>query len=228
VASGGDDVAGDTPAKQVDEMAFDEWYDAVQRLMADTDQGSREAKRDLAQLLEAPPEEVRSLNWDKSVRTHLVKHATRDTDPSRHMVPERIERMREQLRNAESSAVEDLLIERVLTCWTHMFAAEIRWVAKCEQGMTYQAGDYYQRALDRAHRRYVSALKALAEVRRLLGVTVNMVNVVQQQTVSIGGSGPLKTVEDREGEQPQARDPEHHVREFGASRRGVDSDAQEL
>jgi hypothetical protein len=186
--NGGEDVADRLPAKGTTEMPFEEWYDTLRGLMEKTQEGSGTARHDLARMLESKPDEVRSLNWDKSVRTHLLHAATLDRDPSRHVIPERIAEIKRQLRGDTSSAVEELLIERILTCWTHVFVAEMRWVAKSAQDMPFQAGDYYQRALDRAHRRYVSALKALAEVRKLLGVSVSMVNVVRNQTVSIASA----------------------------------------
>ncbi len=180
-------MADKLPTKRAAELSFDEWYGAIQDVMEEAQEGSGDARRSLTRLLDSPPAEARSRNWDKSVRTHLLRAATRDSDPSRHAIPERIAEMKRRLQGESSSSLEDLLIERILTCWTHVFVAEMRWVAKSDQDIPFQAGDYYQRALDRAHRRYVSALKALAEVRKLLGVSVEMVNVVQSQTVNVAG-----------------------------------------
>ena len=39
-----------------------------------------------------------------------------------------------------------------MTCWTHVYIAELRWSTNRREGMTFQAGDYYQRALDRSYR----------------------------------------------------------------------------
>jgi hypothetical protein len=41
-------------------------------------------------------------------------------------------------------------------------------------------GDYHQRRMDRAHRRYLSAIKTLATVRKL-AVPVFQVNIAQKQ-----------------------------------------------
>ena len=123
-------------------MPFDEWYDALQGLMAEAQEGSGRAKRDIARMLESKPDRVRSMNWDSSVRTHLLLTVTLDSDPSRHMIPERIAEMRGELLGDSSSAVEELLVERILTCWTHVFVAEMRWIAKSGQDISFQAGDY--------------------------------------------------------------------------------------
>jgi hypothetical protein len=50
--------------------------------------------------------------------------------------------------------------------------------------MSLDQGDYYQRHQDRAHKRYLSAVRALAQVRRLLTPAVQ-VNIGGQQ-VNIG------------------------------------------
>jgi hypothetical protein len=46
--------------------------------------------------------------------------------------------------------------------------------------MSFQAGDYYQRRQDRGHHRYISAIRALAQVRQLL-IPAVQVNVGGQQ-----------------------------------------------
>ena len=48
-----------------------------------------------------------------------------------------------------------------------------------------QKGDYYQRRQERAHKRYLSAVKALAQVRRLELPAVQ-VNIGQNQINAIG------------------------------------------
>lgn len=51
--------------------------------------------------------------------------------------------------------------------------------------MTLGLAQHYQKCIDRAHRRYLSALKALAEVRKL-NVTVQL-NIARKQ-VNVAGT----------------------------------------
>ncbi len=51
--------------------------------------------------------------------------------------------------------------------------------------MSIALADHYQKCIDRAHRRYLSALKALAEVRKL-NVTVQL-NIARRQ-VNVAGA----------------------------------------
>ncbi len=46
--------------------------------------------------------------------------------------------------------------------------------------LTMEQGEYHQRTIDRAQKRYLAAIKALAQVRRLLTPAVQ-VNIADQQ-----------------------------------------------
>lgn len=54
------------------------------------------------------------------------------------------------------------------------------WRMAMPNTMSFQAGDYYQRRQDRGHHRYISAIRALAQVRQLL-IPAVQVNVGGQQ-----------------------------------------------
>jgi hypothetical protein len=61
--------------------------------------------------------------------------------------------------------------------------------------MSLELGAYYQRSIDRAHKRYLSSVKALALVRKLalpvlqVNIARRQVNVGQAQ-LQAGGAGP--------------------------------------
>src|SRR5438309_1646009 len=61
--------------------------------------------------------------------------------------------------------LERLLVQRLVTCWLQVQDADLRFAQAKELPIPW--GDYYQRRMDRAHRRYLSAVKTLAVVRRL-------------------------------------------------------------
>ncbi|MAF08828.1 hypothetical protein CMK11_00100 [Candidatus Poribacteria bacterium] len=178
-------MASKLPAKKPEDMNSAEWYDALIGLTGKAQKGDRKAREDIVPLLAAKPDRAASLNWDESARRHLLEACIHENDASREMIPYRVTKMRKELTGDGCTPIERLLIERILTCWTHVHIAELKWSANLREGMTFQAGDCYQRVLDRAHRRYVYALRALAQVRKLLGPSVGMLNVVQNQTVSL-------------------------------------------
>ena len=73
-----------------------------------------------------------------------------------------------QLAGPRPTAVERLLAEQVAILWVHVRLAEvIADLAFHEADCSLRWRDYCDRRADRFRRRYVQALKALADVRRL-------------------------------------------------------------
>ena len=93
--------------------------------------------------------------------------------PGRHA-----EHLRAGLAGSDPSDLELLLIERICCCWLAVQHADVVEF-ECG-GATLPEGEYVQRRHDRAHRRFLSACKALAQVRKLLGPNIQ-VNVAEQQ-----------------------------------------------
>jgi hypothetical protein len=73
--------------------------------------------------------------------------------------------LRAELAGPNPSPIERLLVERVAVCWLELHLADFL-SAQVKVGEV-ATGEYYQRWQDRTHRRYLSAIKALATVRRL-------------------------------------------------------------
>lgn len=93
--------------------------------------------------------------------------------------------IRESLALPTESPLLQLLAERVSICWLHVYFLE--WLASGRRDPWIH--QLLHQLVDRVHRRYLSALKTLAEVRRL-NLPAIQVNVAQQQVVvgSVVGS----------------------------------------
>jgi hypothetical protein len=103
----------------------------------------------------------------------------------------KVKAMRAELRGATSTPLERLLIDRIIICWLQMAHADALYGQNLGQ-LTIRQAEHQQRRVDSAHRRYLGAIKALAQVRRLLVPTLIQVNVAEQQIVAgqIGGPSP--------------------------------------
>jgi hypothetical protein len=85
--------------------------------------------------------------------------------------------LRAQLGGPDPTPLERLLVERVVVSWLWMYQADMMGAL---QTKTLAVGDYFERNVDRAHRRFLAAVKALAQVRRLaLPVLLAQINVNQ-------------------------------------------------
>ncbi len=89
--------------------------------------------------------------------------------------------MRAELAGPWPSPLERLLVDRVVICWLQVHYADGIYVnALEERRMSSNALEFYQRRQDRAHWRLLSAIRTLAQVRRLLVPTVQL-NIGGQQ-----------------------------------------------
>lgn len=68
-------------------------------------------------------------------------------------------------------------MERVVLCWLHLHDAEGLRLQMKE--VTFQQEEFHQRRISKMHARYLSAIRTLAQVRRLR-VSALQVNVEQQ------------------------------------------------
>jgi hypothetical protein len=93
-------------------------------------------------------------------------------------VRRKMESLRAELAGASPTPLERLLVERIVACWLHVYHLEATYAGK--ESMTLELGAYYQRSLSAAHKRYLSAIKALAVVRKL-ALPVLQVNIARKQ-----------------------------------------------
>jgi hypothetical protein len=102
----------------------------------------------------------------------------------REAIERRLVELRAEIAGPAPSPLECLLVARIVVCWLTLHYYEHQRAAT--EGLTLEEANHYDRRLDRAQRRYLAAIKCLAQVRRLLGPTVQ-VNVAEKQ-VNIAGS----------------------------------------
>jgi hypothetical protein len=82
--------------------------------------------------------------------------------------------MRKELSGPNPTPLEKLLVQRVVATWLQVQHAELAFSEA--EGISLALGDYYQRRMDHAHRRHLTAIRTLATVRKL-ALPVLMLNV---------------------------------------------------
>jgi hypothetical protein len=98
-------------------------------------------------------------------------------------VKRKLELLRSELAGPNPVPLERLLVERVVTCWLVLHHLELLYAGK--ESMSVEVGTYYQRCLSSAQKRYLTAIKTLAVVRKL-AVPVLQVNIAKKQ-VNVAG-----------------------------------------
>ena len=112
----------------------------------------------------------------------------------KELLRRQVERLRNALAGEDPTLIEYLLSERAALCWIDVHCCDLDVIAAERGGQTSRAA-YYDRRRDRAHRRYLSALRSLASVRRqcLAAIQVNVGDISREQArvASAGGAAAL-------------------------------------
>jgi hypothetical protein len=93
--------------------------------------------------------------------------------------------IRSSLAGPAPSPVEKLLVERIVACWLQVYSADLE-AAGCVE-CSFAEGTYRQQRQDRANRRFFSACRTLATVRRLalpIKVDVNLAGTVKTENTA--------------------------------------------
>jgi uncharacterized protein YoaH (UPF0181 family) len=94
-----------------------------------------------------------------------------------------LEDMREELAGGNPSPLERLGAERVASCWLQLHYSELLYTQELPN-LTHEQDEYHQKRLDRLHRRYLSSMRSLAQVRKLLKQKVAQINIGEKQQIN--------------------------------------------
>jgi hypothetical protein len=117
----------------------------------------------------------------------LLDAAAGDNLVFKEAVTRKLELLRAELAGPNPTPLERLLVDRIVACWLQVQDADVR-AARALPNATLAGGDYVQRRQDRAHRRYLAAIKTLALVRKL-ALPVLQLHIDQRTTALEGGPG---------------------------------------
>lgn len=95
-------------------------------------------------------------------------------------------KLRAELAGPDAPPLERLLADRVAVCWLSLHDVEVRFAQS--KDLTIKQADYWQRRIDSAHKRYLSAIKTLATVRKL-ALPALQVNIARKQVNVVASGG---------------------------------------
>jgi hypothetical protein len=111
------------------------------------------------------------------------RYAAKDTHSKNKMVRE-LREFAAELAGPKPTAIERTLAETAALCWLHARMEDV--FAHIPKDRTFAQAAHAMRRLDQAHRRYLTVLRTLAQVRKMalpalqVNVGVNQVNTVAQ------------------------------------------------
>jgi hypothetical protein len=156
------------------------WRELVDR----AEKGDRSVLPELRRLLQDPNVIDRmGGNVAQHVELMLIAQISGKDLMTSESLTRKMEVLREDLTGQNPTALERLLAERIALCWLALHKLESDYLRKPD--ISVSEGNYLQRAIDRAQRRYLSAVKTLAQVRKL-ALPILQVNIGQRQ-INVAG-----------------------------------------
>lgn len=179
----------------------------VTALMEHAQRGDTKAMQDLRLLLMQAPDWEQNQPGPATCARRVLLEATLGKNLLvREAWERRAEAMEKELAGPNPTPLERTLCERIASCWLDVQLVDLNFAAKLKESMSIPAGDYYQRRQDRAHARYLTAVQALARVRRLLAPVVAQVNIAQPgaQQLNVATVAPVTNAISGEDKSPES------------------------
>ena len=120
----------------------------------------------------------------------LVALAAGQNEVVQEAVRRKLEGLKRELAGESPSPLERLLVARITATWLQVSYAEAQYAAALKgDNVSIGRSEYLQRRCERAQRQHLTAIRALAQVRRLL-VPMVQLNIAEQQNIT-QAAGPL-------------------------------------
>ena len=163
--------------------------DTVRRLsdlFKKAEKGDEKAVPEIRKILQESPDLAwRFMDFATLAERRFIENMTKDKDlASRETMEFQLAAMREEVAGAHPSPLERLLAERIVLTWLQIQLFEGLYASSMFKSMTLAQGSYYQKRLDHAHRRHLSAIRTLAQIRKL-GRAVQ-INIAEKQINTSG------------------------------------------
>jgi hypothetical protein len=152
------------------------------------ERGQEDAVPEIRQILnEHPGMAWRYVDVSHIAEDALIEEMTEEEDlATKELVRCQLEAMREEVAGKNSSPLERLLSERVVLTWLEVQLFEALYAQNMRR-LTMPQAEHHQKRLDRAHRRHLSAIRALAQMRKLLkGGAITQINIADKQINTTG------------------------------------------
>ncbi len=159
--------------------------DEVKALLKRSERGDESALPMLRKLFDRRREHFRGFDIAEYAREAVIAPLAGKNLAVRELMARKMAEVAAELAGPDPTPIERLLAERAAFCW-HVVHHYERANAQAGE-ITLKQADYHQRRIDAAHRRYLTALRTLAAVRKL-AVPALQVNIARNQ-VNVAGQG---------------------------------------
>jgi hypothetical protein len=174
-------VNGDADVSRMTAIDVPDTPEAMLEIIDRAQSGDEKAMPVLRDMLDRVPEirKVLGADLEQTVESSISKSlGGQDNLAFREAIKRKLTALREELEGPSPSPTERLLVDRIVACWLQVQEADLRYAQA--DNCSFAQADYHLRRQDRAHRRFLSAMKTLATIRKL-GLPTLQVNIGENQ-----------------------------------------------
>jgi hypothetical protein len=158
-------------------------------LLGKAEKGEKDAVPEIRQILNERPD----LAWQfvdvaQVAEEALIEKMTGEEDLAvKEIMRCQLKAMRENTTGENPSPLERLLAERVVATWLQIQLFEGLYASGMSKSTTIAQDSYHQKRLDQTYRRHLSAIRGLAQMRKLLkGTAITQINIADKQINTTG------------------------------------------
>jgi hypothetical protein len=187
--------AGDSPAPDMSTINKGELEESaktvekLRKLLRLAEKGKEAAVPEIRQILSEHPDLAwRFVDVAQFAEDTLIEKMTKQGDlATREIIRCQLEAMSDEIAGENPSPLERLLTERIVATWLQIQLFEGLYASGMFKSMTIAQGSYHQKRLDQTYRRHLSAIRALAQIRKLLkGTAITQINIADKQINTTG------------------------------------------
>jgi hypothetical protein len=168
--------------------ASEKRVEKLQDLLRLAEKGQEDTVPEIRQILSKHPGlALRFVNVAHIAEDALIEAMTKEGDlATKELIRCQLEAMRKEIVGKNSSPLGRLLSERVVVTWLEVQFFETLYAQNMRR-LTIAQAEHHQKRLDRAHRRHLSAIRELAQIRKLLkGTAITQINIADKQINTTG------------------------------------------
>lgn len=157
----------------------------LQDLTKKAEKGNKKAVPAIRKILDESPDLAwRLADLGRIAERLLMQKMTREKDlASKEIMEHQLDSMRSEIVGEDPSPLERLLAERIVATWLQVQLFESLYATNFGK-LTINQGNYHQKRLDRAHRNHLSAIRTLAQIRKM-GPAMQ-INIAEKQINTVG------------------------------------------
>jgi hypothetical protein len=149
----------------------------LRALLVRAHDGDEDALPKLRELVDEAPALARKLVDPAKIaeRSALELYSTKEDLVVQEATPRVLEQMRSELAGEHPTPLERMLVDRVVATWLQVQCYETLYAQQNAFKMKLVQSDFHRKRIDRAHNRHLSAVRALAQIRKMgPAVQINM------------------------------------------------------